>query len=145
MALDNLISIEFTNAEKNSINNKLTDIETTLASKVVNLTPTQRQEYARLGNETENWIVKVRNYMLQRPDLIPSWLNQAEMDKDLEARQYLTPLIARVRQLLEEIEDTNMLLSTDIYHAALAYYNNVKQASVNNVAGTTSIYQDLQA
>ena len=36
MALDNLISIEFTTTEKNSINNKLTDIETTLASKVIN-------------------------------------------------------------------------------------------------------------
>ena len=43
MALDNLISIEFTQLELDDISTALTSISNILAGKVINLTPEERQ------------------------------------------------------------------------------------------------------
>lgn len=144
MALNNLITVEFTTQEVNSVNNKLDGVEQVIAPKAVNLSPEERQQYAKISYEMNVFVDKVRAYMTTDPTLIPTWLDVAEMDRDIAARTVLTAWHNKLTELLEMVDDTNILLSTDVYHSALAYYNNVKQASVNNVPGTTTIYQDLQ-
>lgn len=144
MALDNLITVEFTTQEVNSVNNRLDVVKQTIEPQAINLTPKERQRYAKINYEMNVFVDKVRAYMVSNPNLVPSWLDVAEMDKDIAAREVLTEWHNKLTELLEMVDDTNMLLSTDVYHSALAFYNNVKQASVNNVPGTTTIYQDLQ-
>ena len=144
MALDNLISVEISLADKTEIFASLQDVATKLQGKMVNLTPLERKKYGKIGNETANWIQKVRDYMTQRPDLIPVWIDLTELDKDLKAHEDLIEIINRVLDLLEQLEDTSKLISADVYHASLAFYNNVKEASRRKTTGTTTIYQDLQ-
>ena len=109
MALDNLISVEISLADKTEILASLQDVATKLQGKMVNLTPLERKKYGKIGNETANWIQKVRDYMTQRPDLIPVWIDLTELDKDLKAHEDLIEIINRVLDLLEQLEDTSKL------------------------------------
>jgi hypothetical protein len=144
MALENLISVEFTPAETAQINAALDTIKGIIINKVINLTPEQRQEFGKVGNERANFIVKSLGYMLQRPDLVPNYIDIAEFQKDVNARQAIIPLLNRVTEIQEMLNDTNLLLGADVFNTAIAFYRNVKIASQQNVPGSTNIYQDLQ-
>lgn len=143
MALENLISVEFTAEELTELNGALSTIENLIKNKVVNLSPEEKQLYGKIGNRTENWITKVSGYMTQKPELIPFYLNKIEFDKDQEARLAILPILNRIASINESLDDTAKLLSTDVYNAALTYYRNIKLIAQQNVPGTTGIYKDL--
>jgi hypothetical protein len=143
MSLDNLISVKLTIEQKNQILDHLIKIEEILDGKVINLTPKQRQFHGRIGDWTENWIKKVIMWMDQKPDLIPFYLNVENFCQDVESRENFKPLLAKIRLIKESLEDTSMLLSSDIYTAAIAYYRHIRNVSHANVPGTTEIYKDL--
>lgn len=145
MALDNLISISFTAAELTAIDDALTAIEGAIAGKMVNLTAEERRQYGRIGNKTENWVVKNKGYMDLNPTLIPAYLNKAEFDMDLKTRNAIAPRLLRVSGIYESLDDTQKLISTDIYNSCLAFYNNLKLASKQNVPGSSVIFADLKA
>ena len=145
MALDNLIKVTFTEEEIGKLNKSMEEIVSVLSGKVVNLTPEERSQYGRIGNNTQNWVDKVETYMEQNPKLVPFYLSKDEFDKDRVARGVFLDFIKKGNSIQESMEDTSMLLSTDIYHSALAFYQNVRLASNQNVPGSTSIYEDLAA
>lgn len=145
MATNNLISVSFTQDEMNSVQTALTAIEKVLAGKTINLTGEEKQLYGKMGDNTENWVNKVDNYMKQKPETVPFYIDKAEFDRDLRARREIMLLLGRVSSLYESLDDTAKLLSTDIYNAALAYYRNIKLIAQQNVPGTTVIYDDLSA
>ena len=141
--LDNLIDISFTPDEVKTITKALITIESVLKEKVINLTPEERQQYGSINNNTENWIDKIEGYMNQKPDLVPFYLDKVAFEKDRKARKKIKPMLTRIASINESLDDTSKLLSADIYNAAIAYYRNIKLISVQNVPGTTTIYQDL--
>lgn len=145
MAIDNLISASFTIEEVRTINQALEAIEKTIRDKVINLTAEERQQYGKLGNKTENWVKKVNEYMHQKPELIPFYLDTKEFKKDLQTREDIIPMLRRITSIHESLDDTAKLVSTDIYNAAIAYYRNIKLISKQNVPGTSNIYDDLAA
>ncbi|MDP4266385.1 MAG: hypothetical protein Q8880_03000 [Bacteroidota bacterium] len=144
MALENLISFNLTAAEITQIETALQTIKTVIQGKVINLTTEERQEYGKVGNERANFIVKALGYMLQRPDLVPNYINLTEFQNDVAARQSIVPLLNQATEIHEMFSDTNLLLGTDVYNTAIAFYRNVKIAAQQNVPGSTNIYQDLQ-
>jgi hypothetical protein len=144
MALDNNISIEFTAADIAAIDNALTAIEAALAGKVVNLTPLDRKTFGKINNKRENWVTKVRNYITQLPTIKPSYLDLPEHDKDIDARNVIMPRLNRIVAINRSMEDTAMLISSDLYHNSLGVYGNVKEMSKRNVPGITPIYHDLK-
>jgi len=144
MALENLISLALTPAELTAIDNAITIIETTLAGKVVNLTPEERSQYGRISNRTENWIDKVKGYVGTTPALVPPYIDTTEYSKDYQARQDLKPRLTRLASVFESLDDTQKLISSDLWHNSIAFYRNLKIASQQNVPGSTAIYNDLK-
>lgn len=145
MALDNLISVEFTQAEIDIMNKALDDIIDVLKGKTVNLTPQQRQQYGRLGNRTENFVNKIGMYSNQRPEIVPVFINQQEVMKDVVARAVLTPILKKMNSIYETIEDTHKLIGWDIYSNVLAIYRNIKMLAKQNMPGINVIFDDLKA
>ncbi|WP_208746764.1 hypothetical protein [Aquimarina algiphila] len=145
MTMNNLISTEFSTQEVDQIKQSISTIEKIISSKVINLTSEERQLYGKLGDKTENWVKKVGEYMEQKPELVPFYLDKKEFDKDVKAREDIIPILRRITSVYESLDDTSKLLSTDIYNAAIAYYRNIKLISQQNVAGTTNIYKDLSS
>ncbi len=145
MTNNNLISITFTEEEVQQIETALTSIEQIISDKVINLTPEERQLYGKLGNRTENWVKRISEYMDQKPELVPIYLDKDEFDRDMKTRETIMPMLRRITGIHESLDDTTKLLSTDIYNASLGYYNNIKLISRQNIPGTTNIAKDLAA
>jgi hypothetical protein len=144
MPLDNLISIKFTDLEKSDISAAMTVIEDIINPKVLNLTPKQRQEYGRLGDETENFVVKTIDYTQQKPEIVPFFLEADELKIDIEAREAVGPILKRLSIITEKLEDTHKVVGFDLYNSVIAIYRNVKMLSKQNVPGITVIYEDLK-
>jgi len=145
MSLKNLISVGYTQEEVDQINQHLAGIQEIIKGKVINLSPEERQQYGRINDRTENWIVKVDSHMKQRPELVPFYINKEEFDKDMEARNKMKPILNSIASLQESLDDTSKLLSHDIYNTAISYYRNIKIIDQQDVPGTTTIYEDLKS
>ncbi|MEK7310283.1 MAG: hypothetical protein AAB038_05645 [Planctomycetota bacterium] len=143
MALDNLITVSFTPAELAAFDTALAAIETLLQGKVINLTPDERRRYGSISNEMTQWVQKCRGYMTQLPAIVPNYINLSELDADMTARRDLMPRLMRAKSILESIDDTAVLLGSDVLTNCLAFYRSVKAAAKANVPGSTTIHQDL--
>jgi hypothetical protein len=144
MALNNLISISFTDEELLQIDGALSVIENILKNRDVSLTPAQRQQYGRVAYDMEVWVDKVDSYMRQAPQLIPSFIDMKEHASDLAAHRALNPRIERLNVLLHLAQDTNLLLGSDIYNSSLSFYRAVREAARSNAPGAPAIHADLK-
>ncbi len=144
MPLDNLISISFTAAEVTTLETSLAAIEAIINPKVVNLTPKERQRYGKMGDETENFAVKTVTYTEQNPQIVPFFLDAAELKIDIEARKVIDPILKRISIIFEKLDDTHKVIGFDLFNQVISIYRNVKMLSKQNVPGITVIYEDLK-
>ncbi|MDR1301422.1 MAG: hypothetical protein LBK43_02990 [Treponema sp.] len=63
------------------------------------------------------------------PNLVPSYLDISDFDKDFSDAHGLWSLLTAIRQLEEAISDTIMATGSEAYRAALAVYHNVQAAA----------------
>lgn len=144
MALNNLLSVTFTEAELTQIDNALTAIETVLQGKTIHLTPEQRQTYGRIAEQNKLFVNKAKGYMEQYPQHVPGFIDKAEFDRDYVTRAQLESRFQRLSSVNEQLSDTKILLDHDNYHNSIAFYRNIKYLSGENVPGTTFLYEDMQ-
>ncbi len=144
MALDNLISVEFTPEELTTINNAITQINGVLAEKAVNLSPEERTQYGSIADKNKLLVDKCKAYMEQAPETLPRTIDKAEFDADYEARQQIEKPLRDLKRVVEKLTDTKTLLDHDNLQASLTYYRYVKYLASENEAGTTTIYSDLK-
>lgn len=144
MALNNLLSVIFTEAELAQLDNALTIIETVLQGKTIHLTPEQRQTYGRIAEQNKLFVNKAKGYMEQYPQHVPNFIDKPEFDRDYAARQQLESRFQRLSSIIEQLSDTKTLLDHDNYHNAITFYRNIKYLAGENVPGTTFLHQDMQ-
>ena len=144
MALENLISVKFTDAELKQIDEALTSIETVLKGKVINLSAKQRQQHGRVKYEMEVWVNKAVGYADKNPALLPTYIDKTELMADFTTHGQLNPRIDRLETLMQGMLDTNLLLGTDLYNNLIALYRSLREASKSNAPGASSIYKDLK-
>ena len=144
MALDNQISIVFTPDEVAQLLGALDTFESIINPKVINLTPKDRQRYGKLGDETEDFVVKTLTYTDQKPEIVPIFVDKVEMQKDVDARKVVDPILKRMSIITEKLEDTHKLIGFDLYNSIIAIYRNVRMMSRQNVPGINAIYDDLK-
>ncbi|MFK8264962.1 hypothetical protein [Capnocytophaga cynodegmi] len=144
MALDNVISVEFSSEELKKINDALTAIEQVMKDKSVNLTPDERQQYGRIADRNKLLVDKCKAYMELNPQTLPPTLDKAEFDKDYQARTQIDPIMKRIAVLQTIFSDMKTLLDFDNFNASVSYYRYVKYLSMQNAPGMTAIYSDLK-
>ncbi len=144
MDKNNLISFTLSPEEEARLNSCIGELETLLASKFVNLTPDERKEYGRAGHRTENWITKVHQYIQQYPDLVPRHVDVNEFNNDYRSRTALMPYLRRLEAVVTRMDDTGLLLGSDLYTNALMYYRNLKVLSAANVPNAKAVEADLK-
>ena len=144
MALENLISVEFTAQEQADLSAALTTIRTILLAKTINLTPTQRQQYGRVRYEMEIWVQKASAHMASNPQLVPNFIDQVEHQKDMVAHALLNPMIDQIEGIRQMALDTNLLVGSDLYNNCMAFYRSIKMAAKSNAPGASTIYADLK-
>jgi hypothetical protein len=145
MASDNRISLEITAAQKTAIVDAVMALKAALQGITINLTKEERQSLPKVGDKTLAFDEKCKAYMASRPELVPGFIDMAELAKDRKTVADLLPCLQEIAPICEGLEDTVSLAYTDIYIADLAFHANVKQAAKRGVPGTDTIYDDLKA
>jgi len=144
MASDNRISFEITAPQKAAIVSAVAALKTALDGVTINLTADERQSLPRIGDNSIAFDEKCQAYMSSRPDLVPSFLDTAEMAKDRRLVADLLPFLRELAPICEGLEDTVMLANSDNLVGDLAFYQNVRQAAKRGVSGTDTIFNDLR-
>jgi len=145
MASDNRISLEITAAQKAAIETAISGLKTALDGMLINLTPEEKQSLPRISDGTLAFDEKCAAYMASRPDLVPSFLDTAEMTKDRKLVADLLPCFRELAPLCEGLEDTITLANSDNMVGDLAFYQNVQAAAKRGVPGTNTILDDLKS
>lgn len=143
MPTDNRISAVLAPADKTAVLQSIADIKTKL-SFLVNLSADERRALPKMSDKTIAFDEKCDSYMTAHPELIPGYVDAAEVTKDRNLRLDLTDVLQQLQQLAEGVSDTVMLAASEAYMADLSFYQNVRQAAQRGVVGADSIYNDLQ-
>ena len=144
MASDNRISISITPAQKTAIEDAIGVLKTTLEGIIINLTAEERQALPKIADKTLAFDEKCKAYMASRPELVPGFVDQAELTKDRTLIADLLPCLREIAPICEGLEDTISLAYTDVLMADLSVHANVRQASRRGVPGANTIYDDLK-
>ena len=111
---------------------------------LVGLKPEERQAIPKINGAnrhfTEDAIVAVRN----NGNLLPAYLTDVEMGKDLNLYQQLDQLVPLALQLTEKLVDTQMLAGSEAYISALTAYRLFEAAANAGLPGTDTIYDQLK-
>jgi hypothetical protein len=115
-----------------------------LAPYITPLTPTQRHTIAKMGDKTLAFVEKAHELTQINPQFVPPFLNMSEFTVDFSDATNLEPLFVAMEQLRSGVDDTQMLAGSEAYHAALVFYNSVKEAATQNVVGAKAVYEALR-
>ncbi|MHA3771860.1 hypothetical protein ACXR0O_10025 [Verrucomicrobiota bacterium sgz303538] len=103
----------------------------TTAEQVVNLLPSlsdgDRKHFAKIGFKSEALALQIIEVGRLNPSLIPSGIDFAKIDRDINARAQVNPMLIQSQRLTGRLLDAKLLLGVDIYAAALAIYHSLKR------------------
>jgi hypothetical protein len=143
MPNDNRVSATVSPTDKTAIMTKLTEIKALLPF-LLNLTKDERIELPKLGPASLAFDEHCASYMATAPNLIPPFLDAAEVTKDRNLRLVLADLLREAHKLCEMLDDTLLLVGSEVWMADLSFYQTVRQAARRDVPGADAIYDDLK-
>jgi hypothetical protein len=142
MSDDNRISQSIAAADKTAVQQKIEEIWALLPF-LVNIPAEDKNKFMVIGTARAGMDEAFQAHMTAHPELVPGFVNLAEVTKDKTLRTDLGDLLRRPKQLVEAIQDTMTLANSDTIVAYLAFYSNVKSAAKRNVPGADAILTDL--
>ncbi len=141
--MDNRISAELTSANKNTILTKLDEI-TALLPFLLNLTTEEKSSLPKMSTIRSGMDEAFALEMAAHPELVPGFVDLAEVNKDRALRSALREIFQQLGPLCEGVDDTQTAAGVDTYMAYLSFYSNVKQAAKRNVPGANTILDNLK-
>lgn len=120
--LKNLISTHLSAEEVEAVNTALAALETTLSTKVSNLSGGERRKYGSISEQNKLFVNKVNDYATGQAALRSPDVDWDEFAKDFSSRTVLEGTIARLQNLLTGISNSKTLHDYDNYQAALDDY-----------------------
>lgn len=145
MSLKNKISAEITAEQMAKVTAQLQEAKAALKDVLIfNLTADERQGMLKMGPKTLAFVSRAISHAKQSPDLVPSFLDVTEAQKDYKLAADLYEVYLETSKFLRSIEDSMMVAGGEAYEATLVFYNAVKGAHRSNIAGTQDVYEDLK-
>lgn len=140
---DNRISADLSAENKTTLLAALTTIRSLLPF-LINLTPEDRMVMPKMGDKSMAFDEKVAGYMNTLPEFMPGFVSAAEVEKDRALRASLTDVVREVGTLASSLNDTLMVISSEIWMADLAYYQSLRLGVRRGIKGAKAAYDDLQ-
>jgi hypothetical protein len=143
MPNDNRISATISPADKTAFDQKLAEA-TALLPFLVNLTPEEKRRLVTIGLERAAMVDAFLQEMANHPELVPSYVDMVEVNKDAGTYRCLIETRQRPAELVEKHDDTIMLVGGDLMTAFGSFYASVKDARRRNVPGSDTSYNRLR-
>jgi hypothetical protein len=142
--MENLFSVEFPPALVAEIRGFILELKTTLPAGLINLTPSERQHYAKMGDKTIAFVLKAIDFADLYPNLVPGYVNVAELKKDMAAVVAMQTILRDIEESTSKLEDSILLAGSEAFSAALSIYNVAKDAAHRDVPGAKVAYNELK-
>jgi hypothetical protein len=139
----NRLSLSITEADKDKINQKITELADLLRPVLIALDKADRKGLSKMSDKSIPFAQKVVQYVDANPEFVPQFVNAAEFKADFQTFLELREFLRQVNQMVASIEDTAILSGAYAYKTARAYYESVGQAAKLNVPNAEPIYEDL--
>jgi hypothetical protein len=136
-----LIDVTFGAEAVTGAGTDLTGAITKLSTGLHVLQDWERKRIQHLGTRNETFSMAAIEVARQHPQVIPAGIDMAALERDIAARQQILPLLVRSRQLVRMLEDTLMLLGSDIYNGARGIYKSL--LIVGELYGMAEVVDEL--
>src|SRR5688572_20391968 len=139
-----------------NVNPVLTEVQTTAVTTaietintnlvgMVNLSNDEKKHASKMGADTYNYCAKAMLLMTQNPDLVPQWVNQSDIQSNMDTFNGLRNMQLSLNSLSKKIEDTMMQMGIQIKNGADDFYDNAKAASERgSVPGANAVVLELK-
>jgi hypothetical protein len=123
---------------------KIAEVANLLKPYGIPLTSEERRRIPKMGEKSLSFVNKAHELAVANPDLCPSYLDMTEFGIDFADATHLVVLKNAIKQLFEEIDDTEMIAGSEAYQSSLTFYNYVKGAAERDVVGAKAVYEELK-
>jgi len=82
--------------------------------------------------------------MVSNPEFMPGFIEMTEVNKDRALMGQLMEFHPQLQAAFEAVDDTVMIVGSEMYMADLAYYQSVREATRRGRPGAETIYNDLK-
>ena len=127
----NLISLSWTAEQLQQLDAALATIEDVCA-RLISLEPDEVRGLFKMGGKSEPFCRETLGVLGQNRKIGPESLELDDVLADLAALDALRPRLRRLQQLAKRGEDTEILLGSDIFSAALEGYALLKVSGKNH-------------
>jgi hypothetical protein len=131
--MPNYITSSLTSANKNDIKAHIDGVKF-ICSFLINLTPRDRQKIYKMGNKSVAFVSGVLKALQANPSAVPSAFALSEFEKDYQLYLDLQFVLSHLRPLVEGIEDTLLLLGSELMKQGVSGYKIMRQAARTNSA-----------
>ncbi|MCB1062168.1 MAG: hypothetical protein KDN20_04505 [Verrucomicrobiae bacterium] len=139
----NRISAELTQQQVDDISAAIQTIRDNLDF-LISLSAQDRREMPKLGDKTLAFDEKCASHMAAHPELVPGFVDTAEVAKDRALRIPLANVERLLTELCDAVSDTLLQVGSEIYMADLSFYASVRDAARRNIPAADVIYAELQ-
>ncbi len=122
----------------------LKEVKNLLEPYCTTLTVKQRQTLTKMSAKTLSFGTNALQHGINHPEFLPGHISLEEWKIDMADVTNLKPIDALLKDLAQLAGDTCMAAGSEAGTAARVYYNNVKRAASEGVAGARPIYDDLK-
>jgi hypothetical protein len=138
----NRISAEISDEQVEQILISMREIRKNLPF-LVTLSAEDRRSVSKMGAKSVGFDEKCENYMNNRPEFMPGFVQLTEVKRDRQLRAQMLKFASDLETLAGSVDDTLLLLSSEIWSADLAYYQSAREAARRIVFGAQDVYDDL--
>lgn len=140
---NNRLNITATAVQITTVKTALQTISTNLPF-LIGLTTEERVALPTINVSNKAFAEDAINAGVNNASLIPSYVSMANVQNDMTLFTQLDEIILLVKQLLEKLEDTQLLVGSEAYVGALSTYKLISAAADAGVPGADAIYNQLK-
>ena len=140
----NLVSYAFTEESFNDLKLKLNEVGEKIAEFALELHITDRHTLQSMGNHSIPFTDYAYMMAVQRKDLVPSYLDMEEFNRDINLFKQARELLQMVEIIRERLIDTSTAAGADAFTAARKFYTAVKAGVKSEIPGATVIHEEMK-
>jgi hypothetical protein len=145
MALNNRLSIDFSEADVTAINQALAVLREKLMPVLKNLTPEETRRLTKMGNKTYSFVIKTYEHCESNPEMVPQYVDLKEFGLDIRAYELMRQYYGFLSQLNDLLYNSMLLAGSDAYSNARAAYKSLQVGKKLDIPKAGTIVDDLSA
>ncbi len=143
MPVQNLVSATLTPEKSSATLQKLTEVGADLDFLIV-LEPDSKNEFVKVGNTYSGFLKKANSVVADHPEILPSVFSIGEFKRDYQLALDLQPILDKLKELTEAVQDTIFAANSDALSAGLGIYAAVQQ-NKDKIPGMDTIAAEMAA